>query len=88
VFFDSNLSFESHVNSICKPAFFHLKNTSKLHHMLSLTNAEQLVHVLMTDYCNDLPRALLNKEITAGPKWFCQPCIGFLLNIVLIQKYF
>ncbi len=30
VLFDSNLSFESHVSSICKIAFFHLKNISKL----------------------------------------------------------
>ncbi len=30
VLFNSNLSFESHVSSICKTAFFHLKNISKL----------------------------------------------------------
>ncbi|XP_067237023.1 uncharacterized protein, partial [Chanodichthys erythropterus] len=57
VLFDTNLSFESHVSSICKTAFFHLKNISKLRHMLSMTNAEQLVHAFMTsrlDYCNAL----------------------------------
>ncbi len=30
VLFDSNLLFESHVSSICKTAFFYLKNISKL----------------------------------------------------------
>ncbi len=30
VLFDNNLSFDSHVSSICKTAFFHLKNISKL----------------------------------------------------------
>ncbi len=30
VLFDSNLSFDSHVSSICKTAFFHLKNIYKL----------------------------------------------------------
>ncbi len=30
VLFDSNLSFDSHVSSICKTEFFHLKNISKL----------------------------------------------------------
>ncbi len=35
VLFDSNLSFDSHVSSICKTAFFHLKNISKLRPMSS-----------------------------------------------------
>ncbi len=52
--FDSNLSFDSHVSIICKTAFFHLKNISKLRPM---SNAEMLIHVFMTsrlDYCNSL----------------------------------
>ncbi len=55
--FDSNLSFESHISSICKTAFFHLKNISKLRPMLSMSNAEMLIHAFMTsklDYCNAL----------------------------------
>ncbi len=55
--FDSNLSFDSHVSSICKTAFFHLKNISKLRPMLSMSNAEMLIHAFMTsrlDYCNAL----------------------------------
>ncbi len=35
VLFDVNLSFDSHVSSICKTAFFHLKNISKLRPMRS-----------------------------------------------------
>ncbi len=57
VLFDSNLSFDSHVSSICKTAFFHLKNISKLRPMLSTSNAEILIHEFMTsrlDYCNAL----------------------------------
>uniref|UniRef100_A0A8C1CZ15 Reverse transcriptase domain-containing protein n=1 Tax=Cyprinus carpio carpio TaxID=630221 RepID=A0A8C1CZ15_CYPCA len=57
VLFDSNLSLESHVSSICKTAFFHLKNISKLRPMLSMSNAEMLIHAFMTsrlDYCNPL----------------------------------
>jgi len=68
LYHDSNLSFESHVTSICKTAFFHLKNISKLHHILSLTNPEQLVNAFMTsrlDYCSALlggcPSRLINK---------------------------
>ncbi len=53
----SKLSFESHVSSICKTAFLHLKNISKLRPMLSMSNAETLIHLFMTsrlDYCNAL----------------------------------
>ncbi len=48
VLFDNNLSFESHVSSICKTAFLHLRNISKLQPMLSMSNAERLIHALMT----------------------------------------
>ncbi len=65
---DSNLSFDSHVSSICKTAFFNLKNISKLRPMLSMSNAEMLIHAFMTsnlDYCNALldgcPSHLINK---------------------------
>ncbi len=37
--------------------FFHLKNISKLRPMLSMSNAEMLIHAFMTsrlDYCSDL----------------------------------
>ncbi len=57
VLFDSNLSFDGHVSSICKTAFFHLKNISKLRPMLSMSNAEIFIHAFMTsrlDYCNAL----------------------------------
>ncbi len=56
--FDSNLSFDSHVSSICKKnEFVHLKNISKLRPMLSMSNAEMLINAFMTsrlDYCNTL----------------------------------
>ncbi len=57
VIFDSNLSFDSHISSICKTEFFHLKNISKLRPILSMSNAEMLIHAFMTsrlDYCNAL----------------------------------
>ncbi len=57
VLFDSNLFFDSYISSICKTAFFHLKNISKLRPMLSMSNAEILIHAFMTsrlDYCNAL----------------------------------
>ncbi len=72
--FDSNLSFDSHVSSICKTAFFHLKNISKLRPMVSMSNAEMLINAFMTsrlDYCNALLgdcSARLIKKTTDGPK--------------------
>ncbi len=57
VLLDSNLSFDRHVSSICKTAFSHLKNISKLRPMLSMSNAEILINAFMTsrlDYCNAL----------------------------------
>ncbi len=74
VLFDSNLSFDSHVSSICKTAFFNLKNISKLRPMLSMSNAEMIINVFMTsrlDYSNALFGWLfckLNKLTTDGPK--------------------
>ncbi|KAI5100465.1 hypothetical protein C0J45_9451, partial [Silurus meridionalis] len=57
VILDSNLSFKNHINHITKTAFFHLRNISKLRNMLSISDAEKLVHAFMTsriDYCNAL----------------------------------
>ncbi len=54
VLFDSNHSFDRHIS---KTVFFHLKNISKLRPMLSMSNAEMLIHAFMTsrlDYCNAL----------------------------------
>ncbi len=74
VLFDSNLSFDSHVSSICKTDFFYLKNISKLRPMLSMSNAEMLINAFMTsrlDYCNALFGWLfctLNRQTTDGSK--------------------
>ncbi len=48
VILDSNLSFENHISNITKTAFFHLRNISKLRNMLSVSDAEKLVHAFMT----------------------------------------
>ncbi len=68
VLFDSNLSFDIHIYSICKTASFHLKNISKLRPMLSMSNAEMLINTFLTSrlgYCNSLlgewSARLLNK---------------------------
>ncbi|KAI5106473.1 hypothetical protein C0J45_4170, partial [Silurus meridionalis] len=57
VIIDPSLSFESHVNNITRIAFFHLRNIAKIRNMMSLQDAEKLVHAFVTsrlDYCNAL----------------------------------
>ncbi len=68
VVLDSNLSFENHISNVTKTAFFHLRNIAKLRNMLSVSDAEKLVHAFMTsrlDYCNallgDCPASSINK---------------------------
>ncbi len=68
VILDSNLSFENHISNVTKTAFFHLRNIFKLRNMLSVSDAEKLVHAFMTsrlDYCNALlggcPVSSINK---------------------------
>jgi len=46
---DSNLSFESHISYVTRTAFFHLRNIAKLHNMLSVSDAEKLVHAFMIE---------------------------------------
>ena len=55
--FDSHFKMESHVNHICKTAFFQLKGISQIRKYLSQNATEKLVHALVTsrvDYCNSL----------------------------------
>uniref|UniRef100_A0A3B1JNM0 Reverse transcriptase domain-containing protein n=1 Tax=Astyanax mexicanus TaxID=7994 RepID=A0A3B1JNM0_ASTMX len=68
VIFDPILSFDAHICSIVKIAFFHLRNIAKIRSILSLDDAEKLVHAFITsrlDYCNALlagsPHKLLHK---------------------------
>ncbi len=68
VILDSNLSFENHISHVTKKAFFHLRNIAKIRNMLSVSDAENLVHAFMTtrpDYCNALlggcPASSINK---------------------------
>ncbi len=82
VLFNRNLSFDSHVSSICKTAFFHLKNISKLRPMLSMSNAEILIHAFMTsrlDYCNALLGGCSARLIN-NYRWFKMQQLEFLLE--------
>ncbi|XP_058237160.1 uncharacterized protein LOC131347216 [Hemibagrus wyckioides] len=66
VIIDSGLSFEAHVDNITRVAFFHLRNIAKIRNMLSLHDAEKLVHAFVIsrlDYCNVLPSGCSSRSI-------------------------
>ena len=65
---DLDLSFEEHIKTISRPAFFHLRNIAKIRNFLSKNDAEKLIHAFVTsrlDECNALlsgyPDKALNK---------------------------
>ena len=51
------MGLDKQVNSICKSAFFHLRNIGSIRNMLTDDACSQLIHSLFTvciDYCNSL----------------------------------
>ena len=66
VTFDQEMSFDSHIKLISRTAFFHLRNIMKIRNILSLQDAEKLVHAFVTsrlDYCNSLLSGCSNKSV-------------------------
>lgn len=64
--FDPQLSFEAHIKNLCKTSFYHLRNIAKLRPMLTLADAEKLVHAFVSsrlDYCNALLIGIPNKSL-------------------------
>uniref|UniRef100_A0A8C7S3I0 Reverse transcriptase domain-containing protein n=1 Tax=Oncorhynchus mykiss TaxID=8022 RepID=A0A8C7S3I0_ONCMY len=65
---DPDLSFEEHIKTISRTAFFHLRNIAKIRNFPSKNDAEKFIHAFVTsrlDYCNALlsgyPDKALNK---------------------------
>ena len=55
--FDDTMSFEEHVNELCRTAFYHIRNISRKRPCLSIDSTKTLVHALVTsrlDHCNSL----------------------------------
>ena len=55
--FDSTMTMLPQVNSVCKSAFYHLRNISRIRKFLSLKTTEILVHAFVSfklDHCNSL----------------------------------
>ena len=57
VVFDDTLTFEAHINSVCKTSFWHLRNIWRIRTYLDKSSLEILIHAFITnklDYCNSL----------------------------------
>ncbi|TWW57645.1 hypothetical protein D4764_07G0003640 [Takifugu flavidus] len=66
VTFDQNLFFNSHIKTVSRSAFFHLRNITKIRKLLTRHDAEKLVHAFVTsrlDYCNSLLSGCPNSSL-------------------------
>ncbi|XP_046551047.1 uncharacterized protein LOC124260773 [Haliotis rubra] len=57
VIFDSCLNMESHINSVCKRAYFHIHNISMIRRYLDVKTTSALIQAFIMprlDYCNSL----------------------------------
>ncbi len=66
VILDSTLSYEAHMKSVTKSAFFHLRNISRFRPSLTDSVAETLIHSFITsrlDYCNAVLYGVPNKTL-------------------------
>ena len=57
VVFDSAMNMNKHVNSVCKKAFYEIRNIGRIRQYLDEKAANALVHAFVSsklDYCNSL----------------------------------
>ena len=77
VHFDNTRSMSSHVNSLCKTAFYHLRNLATIRRFLSHKLCEILIHAFVTsrfDYCNSFiwPPSASVAKTPVGSKCCCR----------------
>uniref|UniRef100_A0A3B5R938 Reverse transcriptase domain-containing protein n=1 Tax=Xiphophorus maculatus TaxID=8083 RepID=A0A3B5R938_XIPMA len=66
VVMDSDRSLQSHIKTVTKSAFYHLKNISRIKGLMSQPDLEKLIHAFIfsrIDYCNSVFTGLSNKSI-------------------------
>ena len=66
VIMDSDLNFSSHIKTVTKSAYYHLKNISRIRGLMSQQDLEKLVHAFIfsrLDYCNGVFTGLSKNSI-------------------------
>ena len=66
VVMDSDLSFNSHIKTVTKSAYYHLKNISTIKWLMSQQDLEKRVHAFIfsrLDYCNGVFTGLTKTSI-------------------------
>ena len=65
--FDNSISMDSHINQVCKTAFYHIHSIRRISIYLSQESLKTLVHAFVTsrlDYCNSLLYGLPKYQIS------------------------
>ena len=63
---DSDMNFSSHIKTVTKSAYYHLKNISRIRGLMSRQDLEKLVHAFIfsrLDYCNGVLTGLPKNSI-------------------------
>ena len=66
VIMDSDMNFSSHIKTVTKSAYYHLKNISRIRGLMSRQDLEKLVHAFIfsrLDYCNGVLTGLPQNSI-------------------------
>ena len=91
VIFDRHLNLESHINNVCRSAYFHLRNIGSVRNMLSDDACSQLIHALdivRIDYCNSLLYGLPEYSLDKLQKILNRPHVYFaeFQNLIISLK--
>ena len=64
--FDTVMSMDKQINSICQSAFYHLRNIAQISEHISFRHCETLIHAFVTskiDHCNILLSGLRQDQV-------------------------
>ena len=88
--FNAEMGMESHLTTVCRSAFFHPRNISRIRRYLTAEATEQVIHAFVTSRL-DVGKALLHRlllnqiqRLQRVQNWAVR--LDFLLQVVIILK--